>query len=121
MTTQNITGTNTAGLRPAPRRLTKKQVRGRKLGFAQAVKTAAARDQFEGEWTGYMGPVDGRNGFERAIDRLVNGLPYQRDEMTDRAVMGLLDHERLLHLEQHGGSSRGHPAYYRQRAVFSQK
>lgn len=25
MTTQNITGTNTAGLRPAPRRLTKQQ------------------------------------------------------------------------------------------------
>lgn len=89
-----------------------------KPGFAQAVKTAVDRGLYDGEWMGYMGCVDGRNGLERALDRLVNGMPYMRDECQDRFVMGMTDHSRLCHLEHDGGVSKGHPAYYRQAALL---
>jgi hypothetical protein len=93
----------------------------RKLGFAQAVKVAADRGLYGGEWMGYMGRVDGQNGLERAFDRLVNSQSYMRDESQDRFVMEMIDHSRLCHLERDGGTSKGHPAYYRQAALLGVK
>ena len=91
----------------------------RKLGFAQAVMTAADRGCFDGEWAGFMGRVDGRNALEWVFAMLINGLQYQRDAASDRYVMGMTDHSRLCHLERDGGSSKGHPAYYRQVALLN--
>ncbi len=98
--------------------MARKKRKVRKLGFAQAVMTAADRGGFNGEWMGFMERVNGRNALERVFSRLINGLQYQRDESGDRYVMDMADHSRLCHLELDGGGSKGHPAYYRQLALL---
>lgn len=92
-----------------------------KLGFVRAVQEAVSRELVDGEWAGFIGCVDGRNSLERALDRLVNQMPFARDASNDSYVMSLNDHSMLCHLERNGGSSKGHPAYYRQAALLGVK